>query len=98
MAEIVNGEAPDRRSLLQRFWSRAGFGAPHVAPPDDEDGFAPGGIVSTVITDVDWADRIRILLSGRVGVQIRIQTDVIVGTAKSTARFSVLPPGGCGRG
>jgi hypothetical protein len=41
----------------------------------------------------DWRDRLRLLVSGNIYVEINIKTDVAVMKCSSTSALSVLPPG-----
>lgn len=83
----------EKLTLGQRFWRKLGFRERHIAPPDAPD-MAPGWVATVTTTHVDWRDRLRILVSGRVLLKSFTQTDVIVRKARSTSSFSVLPPGG----
>ena len=80
------------RSFSDRLWSRLGFGMCHVPAPEDTEGFAPSYIVTGVISQLDWRDRIRALVSGKIMVETHTKTDVIVGKMESVSRISVLPP------
>lgn len=88
---------PARRSLWDRFWRRLGFGAVFVPAPEDDaaigEGFAPGRLVVRVVTVLDWRDRLRLLVSGRLFSFVSVQTDKIVVRARSEAKTGVLPPG-----
>ena len=48
-------------------------------------------ITTDVRVDVDWFDRLRLLVSGRILVQLRTYTDVEVKQAQSVSVFSVEP-------
>lgn len=60
-------------------------------PP--EPGFVPGEFMTGVTLVFDWRDRLRLLVSGGVAVEVRTATDVIVDKAKSRSTFYVLAPG-----
>ena len=82
----------DTRSLMDRVWSRLGFGHPHVEPPEELDGWAASYMVTGTVIVADWYDRIRFLVSGKAEVRIQTKTDVIVSRMQSASAFSVLPP------
>ncbi|WP_331373781.1 hypothetical protein [Sinorhizobium chiapasense] len=86
--------AVEKRTLAQRLWKKLGFGERHLGPPDDAEDMAPGWMATHVTTELDWRDRFRVLVSGRVRVRSYTQTDVIVKRARSYSVFSVLAPGG----
>lgn len=60
--------------------------------PEDLEGFAPSYLVTGVEAVFDWKDRLRLLVSGRLRVEIRTKTDVIVRKTESTSVVCVLPP------
>lgn len=70
-------------------WHRLGFGNAYVAPPEDDEANSMV-TVSTIV--LDWKDRLRVLLSGRLSHFIRTQTDVQVIRAMSVSDAKVLPP------
>jgi hypothetical protein len=73
-------------------WRWLGFGPTHVPRPDDEEGFAPGYMVTNVFLFLDWKDRLRIAFSGKVHVQTVSQTDVFVRRVCSRSHVRALPP------
>lgn len=77
-------------------WHRLGFGecsAPHLEDDQFDDRFAPGQISTSVYGVLDWRDRLRVLISGRIKTATAIKTDVVVVQSYSECAFSVLPPG-----
>jgi hypothetical protein len=48
-------------------------------------------ITTTIYTRVDWKDRVRTLLTGRIRIHVRTYTDVLVHEAESVSVFSVEP-------
>ncbi len=63
---------------------------PQPARPRREDD--PRTFLTTdVYVTVDWLDRLRLALTGRVKVQVVTYTDVEVKQAESLSVFSVLP-------
>lgn len=93
-AEVpANVKAPDPRPWRQRFWARLGFGECRAPYIEDREGFAPGCGDSSVHFDVDWRDRLRLLVSGRLAVSIAHKMDALPRRWESAAAMSVLPPG-----
>jgi hypothetical protein len=85
-----------RPTFAERFWPRLGFR--HARAPDhaeDETGghWVAGVFIIESYVSLDWFDRIRVLISGKLHVEQAIQTDVVVGSARATSAFGVLPPG-----
>lgn len=91
---MTDGCQAYRPTAAQRLWRALGFRTPFVPYPDQEDGFVEGRMLITAVSELDWADRLRVLLSGKVQHSCSVQTDILVGRAKTTVRFGVLPPGG----
>ncbi len=92
--EMTGGAFYARQPLLDRIWSRLGFGHAYAAHPEDEDHpeFSEGHIVTDTISVLDWFDRLRVLVSGKVMVQTVTKTDVVVSRSRSWACFRTLPP------
>lgn len=77
------------------FWQRVAnrfFPQRHEPAPEDLEGFAPSYMVTDVYAVLDWKDRLRVLVSGRLRIETRTKTDVIVGRSESTSVVNVLPP------
>lgn len=76
-------------------WKRLGFGVAAVPPEPDPypDGCVEGAIVTDAIVFLDWRDRLRLLVSGRLNVVSRIVTDARVVFAVTSTSTSVLAPG-----
>lgn len=91
----TNLAAPLKLAPMQRLWSWLGFGLRPPTPSNMEDDprYAPGALVTIVRTELDWADRLRVLISGRVVTQTRTVTDVPIGVAISRSSFSIGRPG-----
>lgn len=87
----ANLVAPDRstrwQKLLRRLFPRATL--PFLDTTPD---FAPRYMSVYVVSVLGWLDRLRLLVSGRCEIQVRVFTDVDVGAAHSEACFSVMPP------
>jgi hypothetical protein len=89
----VDGYAEPRFSI----WCALGFGRAHVDTPEDEIGFAPGYLSTETTIFLDWKDRLRVLVSGRLHSSMKTQTDVFVEKAISRSSVRVLPPKWSGR-
>lgn len=75
-------------------WQRLGFGAcaaPYLADEDFPD-MAQSRMVTDVVVNLSWPDRLRLLISGRLMVSIAQKTDVIVGRCVSKSKVGVLQP------
>lgn len=87
----TGGYAPDPRRWWERVLSRL-FPAQHIEPPEDIEGFAPGYTRTEIHVHMDWLDRLRALVSGRVTVTVITQTDVHVSKMRIGSTFWVNPP------
>lgn len=74
------------------FWQRLGFGECSEHWMEDVEGYAPAYLATSTITFLDWRDRLRVLISGKVMTASATKTDVVVARATTKSRFSVLPP------
>ena len=65
-------------------------------PGEGEDGYEPGwadgDLTLGISIHLDWLDRIRVLVSGKLSVRTRTKTNVAVGNAKTKSLCHVLPP------
>lgn len=96
MNDIVNRCAADDRSLIARAWSWLGFGVPALPSMDDLDGapgMAAGHFGTTLYVKLDWRDRLRVLVSGRIGIELAYKTDAQVTRAITRIDSRALPPG-----
>ena len=55
-------------------------------------GFAPGELMTTTVIALSWPDRLRVLASGKLRVDVRSATDVLVSKMQSRSETSVLAP------
>jgi hypothetical protein len=79
-------------------WQRLGFGTCQAPRPDEEEdapGWAPSWFIVETRADLDWKDRLRVLVTGRLMIQSAIKTDVTISRSRATTAISILPPGGC---
>lgn len=83
--------AIDRRGVLRRFVDRL-FPYNHLDAPDDLEGYAPSYMVTDTYSYLDWKDRLRVLVSGKLRLKTQTKTDVIVTKMVSTSALTVLPP------
>lgn len=86
-----NFYAPDPRRWWERMLSRL-FPAQHVEPPEDIEGFFPGYTRTEIRVVMDWRDRLRALVSGKLTVIVLTQTDVAISKMRSGSTFWVNPP------
>lgn len=80
----------------ERLWHRLGFSRAHAPRLDvDElkDGWAPSWLMVETFVYLSWADRFRVLISGKLHVDNAIKTDVDVGRSSGTSAVGILPPG-----
>lgn len=88
--------APDPRPQWKQWLQQKLFPRQHFGPvfePYDDPAWAPGECSTHVHITACWRDRLRLLISGRCEVQIRMRTDVPVGRIESRSNFTVQPPG-----
>lgn len=93
MNENTGGDfyAPDTRNWWQRLLSRM-FPARSVPIPEDLEGWAPSYMQTHVVATLDWRDRLRVLVSGKVHIQTNTKTDVPVGKMHSDSAVWVEAP------
>ncbi len=60
--------------------------------PDNTEGFADSYMRTHVVINLDWADRVRILVSGNMHVHTATKTDVPVSRMSSESAVWVDPP------
>ncbi len=61
-------------------------------PPEEESGYTTGYMMTDATIVMDWIDRLRVLVSGKVMVETYTKTDVLVVKAYSKSVAYVLPP------
>lgn len=90
---IENGYKMFRPTRAQRFWMVLGFAlAPSCPVVEDRIGYVPGSMSTIATVRFSWGDRLRILLTGHIGIGSAIQTNVEVRAAFTTAKTVVLAP------
>lgn len=88
-----------RETLRSRMWRFFGF----CWKPDDDlydwrnmdppqEGFAPGAMTTITHIHITFIDRLRVLLTGHVAVEIFTKADTIPAKLLSRSRVAVLPP------
>jgi hypothetical protein len=85
------------RVAPQPWWSKLlHWMFPQQYPQGDDifdlEGYAEGFVNIECCTHVDFRDRLRLLISGKVTQRILVKTDVVVGKVMSISTFSVMPP------
>lgn len=83
--------AKDTRPFWRR-WIAQLFPSKAVPIPDGLEGFAPSYMVTHVVSVLDWRDRLRVLVSGRIHVEIKTKTDVVVSEMHSESVLYVEAP------
>lgn len=83
-----NFAAVERRSI----WRRLGFRDCVARYNEDVEGFAPACLVVGTVCVLDWKDRLRVLISGKLRMEAAVKTDVIVNRSMARSCVSVLPP------
>lgn len=80
-----------RPTLAERFWRKAGWRYQRQELPDD----APteGWAMTQVHLNVSFADRLRLLLTGRVRLDVRQAFDTPVDTVVCATSVEILRPG-----
>lgn len=76
----------------ERFWRWLGFRYVRTDLPDDVDKTHPGWMLTTVRFKFDWADRLRLLVSGQLHIDVRQATTQQVDEAVSAASHEIIPP------
>lgn len=80
-----------RPTLRQRFWRSVGFRY-HLHDLDDDPAL-PGWMMTETKIEFSVADRIRLLLTGRLHLTLRQATNVEVDHARSAMSFRIGHPG-----
>jgi hypothetical protein len=83
--------APDTRNWFQRLLART-FPAKLAPRLEDKEGWAPGYMITEVVASLDWRDRLRVLVSGKVHVSTSTRTDVNVSKVHSETAVWVDAP------
>lgn len=73
-------------------WRRLGFGGRGLLPAAEHPDFAPSELIVVTTCSFDWKDRLRLLISGRIQVEARGQTDVAIKRSLGRSAVGVLPP------
>lgn len=75
-------------------WHRLGFNYAHAKSFDDTEhpDMAEAWLCVETYSQLSWIDRLRVLISGKVHIQAKTKTDVVVRHAITNSAFSVLPP------
>lgn len=73
-------------------WQRLGFGYAHALRHPAPDGMHEGWLCSDVFVYLDWKDRLRVLMSGKLNVEVITFTELPAGKAISRSEVKVLAP------
>lgn len=74
---------------LHRKYDEDLFNWRNMEPP--EEGFVPSCLHTETHCVLDWKDRLRVLLTGHVVVDVWTKTDVAIKRSKSRSEVAVLP-------
>jgi hypothetical protein len=87
-------------SWKQRFWWRLGYGFLGLQRHDlsewsseETPGFAVGAISTRIEVHVSFADRLRLLVSGRMSIEASTKTSAPVDRAMTRSVIAIMPPG-----
>ena len=87
----TNTFQPDRASYYKRLM-RILFPWRVCENPRDLEGFSESYMTYHIICVLDWKDRLRCLISGKLEVEVKTKTDVVVNKAFSTSAITILAP------
>lgn len=88
MSENTIGYA---QAFKPTIWHRLGFGHAHVPPWDAPDKTEDDHYCCTdVVVVLDWKDRLRMLVTGRLGVAVRVKTEHDAGRVEGRTAVKVM--------
>ena len=99
-SSVVNGPSrpPENLAMVyvptlrERFWRALGFRYHHVDPPPAAEGM-PGWMMTRVRLDFSVLDRLRLLLTGSLRLDLSQSTNVQVDTCVSSSSWRIRAPG-----
>lgn len=81
-------------TLAQRFWRKMGFTYHHGEEPPDAD-LLPGWMCTETGFDFGWADRFRLLLTGKLHIRNIVHIDTpSPAVTKTRMDWHIIAPGG----
>ena len=78
----------DRRPWHEKLWWRLGFRQAYAPRPDD----AAHWIITMVSVRLSWGDWLRMIVSGRLSIEVCVTTEHDAGRTSSVSGASVLAP------
>ncbi len=69
-------------------WHRLGFGHAHVPPFNDDDDAKY--TCSDIVCVFDWKDRLRLLITGRLSIALRVKTEHDAGQVEGRSAVRVM--------
>jgi hypothetical protein len=94
LLEAIEIDTRARETRTSRFWRALGFHSAFADRPADLAGFVSGFACSDLTFRLSLLDRLRLLVSGRISVQVLHQMDAMPKRWQSNAAYGVLPPNG----
>ena len=97
LATLPSDVVQPKRSLAERFWRFLGYVPAALEPPADWDltareGWAPSYSSLHLVITLDWASRLRLILTGRLSVLSLMRTDVAIGKLEAVTVATNMPP------
>lgn len=68
------------------------FPAAYLEPWEEDENWSPGDLSTTVNLHLDWLDRLRVLVSGKISIRTRTRTDRSINRSQAKSISVVLPP------
>lgn len=82
-----------QRTLMQRLWRWLGYRY-HLGEDHDDEGWEKGMLMNVSGMKLDWADRLRILISGHIRITLTHDLDQPVDRIRTRMDWEIVEPGG----
>jgi hypothetical protein len=79
-------------TIAERFWRRLGFNYVRNDLPENIEATHPGWMITNANFRFNWGDRIRLLFSGRLDVEIRQATTQQIDESVNAVSHHIKPP------
>ena len=90
---MTEGAMINRPTIRERFWRALGFRYHLVDLPHDIEQKLPGWMMTRSLIAFSLSDRVRLLLTGRLYLDLRQASDVSVSEVHSALSFRIGAPG-----